>query len=796
MHNHTILKKVLKKGKTSESKFINEVIQDLWVCLVSREVSLLGRKEVLTGKAKFGILGDGKEVPQVVMAKYFEKGDFRTGYYRDQTFMFSKGLCSIEDFFAQLYADSKNDPFSKGRQMNSHFATPFIDENDEYLNLTKSYNVTSDISCTAGQMGRALGVALASKHFREIPKLKKLKHLSKSGNELSFCTIGDASTSEGAFWETMNAAAVMQVPLVVCVWDDGYGISVPIELQTVKGSISRALEGFLESEDHKGIMIYAVEGHNYPDLCNVFEKATARSRETHQPCVIHVKELTQPQGHSTSGSHERYKDKERLEWESQFDCIEKMIEWVISIGIMSEDEINEMRMEAKALAKDGKNRSWKNFTEQFDSYKTRLLSILTTAKAQNPSNEIAEILSEVNRSKVMVLHEVMKQARRLNFYSELLSQDLKRDLNMLMYDIEGLADDYYHSDLYSRTSKGAINIESVPAIYSENSEVVNGYQVLNKYFDHVLNTVPEFCAFGEDVGQIGDVNQGFAGLQLKYGDSRVFDSGIREWTIIGQGIGLALRGLRPIAEIQYLDYINYAYSPISDDLATIRYRSAGLQAAPLIIRTRGHRLEGIWHAGSQLGTLIHAFRGIYVCVPRNMVQAVGMYNTLMAGSDPALVIECLNGYRLKEALPDNLTEFKVKLGVPEILQEGTDMTLVSYGSCIRVVEEALELIQIWDISVELIDAQTLLPFDTEGIIGESLRKTNRLLIVDEDVPGGASAYMLNQILENQDGYYNLDAKPKTLTAKSHRPPYGSDGDYFSKPNAEDVAEAILSLYKE
>ena len=796
MHNHTILKKIKKKGKTTESKFINEVIQDLWICLVSREVSLLGRKEVLTGKAKFGILGDGKEVPQVVMAKYFKKGDFRTGYYRDQTFMFSKDLCSIEDFFAQIYADALHDPFSKGRQMNSHFATKFIDENDEFLDLTKSYNVTSDISCTAGQMGRALGVALASKKFRDIPKLKSLKHLSKGGNELSFCTIGDASTSEGVFWETMNAAAVTQVPLVVCVWDDGYGISVPIELQTVKGSISRALEGFLESEDHKGIMIYAVDGHSYTDLCNVFEKATSRSRETHQPCVIHVRELTQPQGHSTSGSHERYKDKERLQWEQDFDCVEKMIEWILSIGLMGEDQINEMRVEAKAVAKDGKNRAWKNFVDQFEPHRTRLLGILAKAQSESNTSRVANILAVVQREKFMVLHEVMKQARRLNLYADLISQDTRRDLTMLINDIEMLADDYYHTDLYSHSPNAAINVSHLPAVYSDDSEMKNGYQILNKFFDHKLKTIPEFSAFGEDVGHIGDVNQGFAGLQEKHGDDRVFDSGIREWTIIGQGIGMALRGLRPIAEIQYLDYINYAYSPISDDLATIRYRSASLQAAPLIIRTRGHRLEGIWHAGSQLGTLIHAFRGIYICVPRNMVQAAGMYNTLLTGNDPGLVIECLNGYRLKEREPENLFDFTVPLGVPDILREGSDMTLVTYGSCIRIVQEALDLIEDMDVSVELIDAQTLLPFDTEGVIGDSLRKTNRLLIVDEDVPGGASAYMLNAILDKQEGYYNLDAKPKMLTAKAHRPPYGSDGDYFSKPNAEDIAEAVISLMEE
>lgn len=796
MHDHAVLKKIKKKGRKKETQFINEVIKDLWICLISREVSILGRKEVLSGKGKFGILGDGKELPQVVMAKYFKKGDYRSGYYRDQTFMFALGLCTVEQFFAQLYADSENDPFSKGRQMNSHFATKFIDENDDFVNLTTGYNVTSDISCTAGQVGRALGIGLASKKFRNIPALNKLKSLSNNGDEVSFCTIGDASTSEGAFWETMNAAAVTQVPLVMNVWDDGFGISVPIELQTVKGSISSALEGFWDSEDGKGIRIYTVKGYDYRDLCTTYERAVERTRKTHQPCLIHVKDLTQPLGHSTSGSHERYKGQERLQFEKDFDCIERMIDWVVNErALLTLEEVDQMRSEAKTFVKESAKKAWSAYNTQALPYKERLDSILKSIVAADGAQELIALKKVFDAHDRVQIHEVQIYARRLMLLIGNQNLPSRIDLNTLINEIEALGNQRYHTDLYSDSPKSALKVPVVPPEYSDKSETLNAYQIINQFFDNKLSELDELIAFGEDVGKIGDVNQGFAGLQEKYGDQRVYDAGIREWTIIGQGIGLAMRGLRPIAEIQYLDYINYAYSPIADDLATLRYRSGNLQCAPLIIRSRGHRLEGIWHAGSPIGSLMHAFRGIYICVPRNLVQAAGMYNTLLQSSDPALVIECLNAYRLKEQVPDNIGTYTVALGTPEILQEGTDLTLVSYGSCIRIIEEALQLIEPLGVSVEFIDIQTILPFDLNHVIGQSLSKTSKLILVDEDVPGGATGFMLQQIIEEQKGYFMLDAPPVTLTAKAHRPPYGSDGDYFSKPNAEDVAEAIIKLHQ-
>jgi len=796
MHDHSVLSKVKKNGRKNEIKFVNEVIHDLWVCLVSREASILGRKEVLSGKGKFGILGDGKELPQVVMAKYFKKGDFRSGYYRDQTFMFALDLCTVENFLAQIYADSENDPFSKGRQMNAHFATQFIDKNDNFIDLTDRYNVTSDISCTAGQVGRALGVGLASKKFRNIPELKKFKHLSKNGDEVSFCTIGDASTSEGAFWETMNAAAVTQVPLVMSVWDDGYGISVPIELQTVKGSISSALEGFWESEEGKGIRIYTVKGHDYRDLCNTYERAIARARKTHQPCLIHVKELTQPLGHSTSGSHERYKDEERLQFEKDFDCVEKMIEWMVNeMEILSKEEVEIMRVEAKAFVKNAAKKAWSDYKAQSIPFQNKLDGIFKQAAEENPTELVLTLKKKYESLGKPELYKIQSMARRLMLLSANVNSKYRIDLNLLINEINEIGHERYHTDLYSGSEKSALKVEVIPPVYSENSATLNAYQIINQFFDTKLSQIDELIAFGEDVGKIGDVNQGFAGLQDKYGEQRVYDAGIREWTIIGQGIGMSMRGLRPIAEIQYLDYINYAYSPIADDLATVRYRSGGLQQAPLIIRSRGHRLEGIWHAGSPIGSLMHAFRGIYMCVPRNLVQAAGMYNTLLKSSDPALVIECLNAYRLKERVPDNIGEYTVALGQPEILEEGEDMTIVTYGSCVRIVEEALNLIRPLGINPELIDIQTILPFDLDAQIGKSLSKTNKLLLVDEDVPGGATGFMLKEILEKQQGYFMLDAQPMTVTAKAHRPPYGSDGDYFSKPNAEDVAEAIVKLFQ-
>jgi len=794
MLDNSVLKTIKRKGRTKEDNFVNEVFNDLWICLVSREVSILGRKEVLTGKAKFGILGDGKEVPQVAMAKYFKKGDFRSGYYRDQTFMFALGLCSVEEYFAQLYADPERDPFSSGRQMNAHFATPFIDSNDNFIDFTEHYNVTSDISSTGGQMARALGIAFASKKFREQKGLKSFDTLSRNGNEVSFCTIGDASTSEGVFWESMNAAAVMQVPLAVSVWDDGYGISVPIKLQTTKGSISRALEGFLEDENGKGIMIYTVNGWDYAEVCETYERAIKKARETHQPCLIHVTELTQQLGHSTSGSHERYKDKERLQWEKDMDCIEKMIEWMIESGIATDEQVQKLRAEARILVKDAKNKAWKGFNTRNSEMRPQLLAAAKSAAQELGDDNISKLANSVSNAQYVAFHEISLYARRIMLYAQGREFSAKGKIQEFLNDTEKLAEDWYHTHLYCESEKNALRIPQIKPEYSDDPEKMNGYELLNVFFDQKLEEIPEFFAFGEDVGMIGAVNQGFAGLQLKYGTERVFDTGIREWTIIGQAIGMAMRGLRPLAEIQYLDYLAYAFSPLTDDLATLRYRSGGLQCAPVIIRTRGHRLEGIWHAGSPLGMMVNAMRGIYICVPRNMVQAAGMYNTLLQSNDPAIVVECLNGYRLKEDVPENVGQYTTPLGQVEVLTEGTDITLVTYGSCVRIAQQALELIEHTDISVELVDVQTLIPFDlSEGII-QSLKKTSKIIFMDEDVPGGATAYMMQQVMDRDDGYHYLDAKPITITAATHRTPYGSDGDYYSKPNAEDVAEAIVELY--
>jgi len=773
------------------SEYVKEIWKDYWICNISREASLLARKEVLTGKAKFGIVGDGKEVPQVALARAFRKGDFKAGYYRDQTFMMALGLCSIEDFFAQLYADQANDPFSAGRQMNCHFSSDLLDKNGHWIDQTDLYNLSSDISCTGGQMGRALGHALATRLFRRNEDLTQLDLFNDGGDGVTVVTIGDSSTSEGAFWETINAAAVMKVPLATCIWDDGYGISVPVELQTVKGSISKALEGFYLDENNNGIRIYAIKGWDYPALVETFEAGINKMRKTHIPAVFHVQELTQPQGHSTSGSHERYKSAERLQWEKEFDGILCMGEWMIESGFASQEQLDEVRTKAKEYVRQARLRAWENFSEPVKTQKATLESILADFQQLHA---IQELFRELKMSTDPVVSELMKVARRARLVLSANGSDTGR----LQQWIESIDREYsqgLHTHLLAEGPTSPLKHHPVPAEY-DNSEKINGFQILNNYFDRLFSRRADVVAFGEDVGHIGDVNQGMAGLQLKYGGDRIFDTGIREWTIVAQAIGLAMRGIRPIAEIQYLDYILYAMSPLSDDLATLRYRSAGKQAAPVIIRSRGHRLEGIWHAGSPLGMLINSLRGVHICVPRNMTQAAGMYNTLLNGMDPALVIECLNGYRLKEQCPVNLDTFTVPLGVPEILTEGSDVTLVTYGSCVRVAQEAIQLLNELDVSVELIDVQTLLPFDINHIIGASLKKTNRLILLDEDVPGGATAYMLQQIIEVQNGYFQLDARPVCITAEAHRTPFGSDGDYFTKPNAEDVAERILQLINE
>lgn len=792
---------ILEKESNSKSKvdpFIQNVLQDYWISLISREASLLGRKEVLTGKAKFGILGDGKEVPQVAMARAFKKGDFRTGYYRDQTFMFALGLSTIENFFAQLYADSANDPFSGGRQMNSHYATPLIDSSGNWVNHTKLYNVTSDISSTGGQMARALGIALASKKYRALQKAYPGNKFSNKGNEVSFCTIGDASTSEGVFWETMNAAAVMKVPLAVSVWDDGYGISVPKELQTVKNSISKALEGMLIDENGNGIYIYRVNAWDYPALVSTYDKVIKKVRENHIPALIHVEGVTQPQGHSTSGSHERYKSEERMSYEKEMDCIRIMGDWMVNNKIVSRNVLEQWNGKAKQYVKECQKKAWNQYQSPVKNALEILSGILSRLISEGGVNAAA-LTKEKDRLHALMnpsmaeIVEIAKQAQYLSIYEP--SAGLN-ELESFIAESFREAEERFHTHLYNEGPGGAIQVPYTPPVYTENSKRVTGYQVLNTFFDIAFERDNKLMAFGEDVGKIGDVNQGFAGLQEKFGEERVFDVGIREWTIMGQAIGLAMRGFRPIAEIQYLDYLIYGIEPLSDDLATLRYRSAGQQKAPAIIRTRGHRLEGIWHAGSPLGMLLGALRGMYLCVPRNMVQAAGFYNTLLRSDDPALVIECLNGYRLKETLPDNIGDYTIPLGMPEVLHEGVDVTLVSYGSCIRVAQRAMDKLAEHGISVELIDVQTLLPFDLEHSIVASVSKTNRLVLLDEDFPGGGTAYMMREILEVQQAYRFLDSSPVCITAKAHRTPYGSDGDYFTKPNPEDVFEHIYNIMHE
>ena len=776
--------------------FRNTVIQDYKISLISREVSLLGRREVLTGKAKFGIFGDGKEVAQVALAKYFKNGDFRSGYYRDQTFMFAAGMASVEQYFSQLFADpdGNNDIFCAGRQMSSHFVTPTVDANGNWLDLVHQKNTSADMAPTAGQMPRALGLAFASKCFREAQQKNETEHtsLSHHGNEICFCTIGDASTSEGHFWESINAASVLQVPLAVFVWDDGYGISVPKNLQTTKSSISDALAGMQKLADTNGIEIYKVKAWDYAGMCEVFEEGLQKIRETHTPALFHIEEVTQPQGHSTSGSHERYKSAERLEWEKNWDCIKKMREWMLESGLATITELNSIEVDAKEFVKEAKANAWEKFIGPIKKQAEEAIQLVGGLQVMNPA--VQQIVAALASNKEPLRRDVLKALALVSDAAVGVKgvEKIKQYATQLKNEAAGLFNTY----LYNEGPKSALRVPAVQATYAADAPTVNAYEVLNKYFDALFASNSKVYAFGEDVGYIGDVNQGFAGLQEKHGADRISDTGIRELTIVGQAVGMAIRGLRPIAEIQYLDYLLYGLQPLSDDVATTHYRTNGQQSCPVIIRTRGHRLEGIWHSGSPMGMIVNALRGMYVCVPRNMVQAAGMYNTLLQSNDPALVIECLNGYRLKEKLPNNLLAFKVPLGVPEIINEGTDITVVSYGSMLRIIEEAVVRLAEEGISVELIDVQTLLPFDINHSIVKSLQKTNRILFIDEDVPGGATAYMFNHVMEEQGGYKWLDASPKTLAAKAHRPAYGSDGDYFSKPNTEDVIEAVRAVIAE
>jgi pyruvate/2-oxoglutarate/acetoin dehydrogenase E1 component/TPP-dependent pyruvate/acetoin dehydrogenase alpha subunit len=759
----------------------------------------MGRKEVLTGKAKFGIFGDGKEVAQVAMAKFFKAGDFRAGYYRDQTFMFAAGMATVEQYFAQLFADPdiNNDPFSAGRQMNAHFATKNADENGEWLDLANMKNSSSDMAPTAGQMPRALGLALASKLFRNVDTFKQHLNLSDNGNEVCFCTIGDASTSEGHFWEVVNAAGVMQVPLAIFIWDDGYGISVPKHLQTTKGSISTALRGMQKTEGTNGLDIYKLKGWDYAGMCEVFEPAIQKIRDTHIPAIFHVEEITQPQGHSTSGSHERYKKPERLAWEKEWDCIKQMREWILANALAEENELYEIEINAKLFIKESKQKAWEKYIAPIKQQVAECLPLLSKLSQKlnaEKGAEVSNIMLELNNNKEPLRREILKaMATALDVAGNNPgTEELSSQYKQLRADNAKL----YNSFLYNEGPKSALNVTVINPYYSEDAKIVNGYEVLNHYFDALFSSNDKVTAFGEDLGFIGDVNQGFSGLQAKYGDQRIFDTGIRELSIMGQGIGLALRGLRPIAEIQYIDYMLYGLQTLSDDLATTHFRTAGQQSCPMIIRTRGHRLEGIWHSGSPMGMIINSLRGIYICVPRNMVQAAGMYNTLMQSNDPALMIECLNGYRLKEKLPDNLLAFTVPLGIPEIVHEGNDVTIVTYGSTLRIVLDAVNALNKLGISCEVMDVQTLLPFDIHHAIVKSLQKTNRILFVDEDVPGGAAAFMFNKVLEEQGGYKYLDVAPKTITAQDHRPSYASDGDYFSKPNMEDVVRVVKQMMAE
>lgn len=787
----------LQKIQNQEDEFVREVLSDFWICCVSREASILGRKEVLGGKAKFGILGDGKEVPQVALARVFNKGDWRSGYYRDQTWMFATGISTVEDFFAQLYADPSNDPFSGGRQMNCHFASPVIDQKGQWLSQDDRYNISADISSTGGQMARAVGIAQASTWYRKHADLGRTMQMSQDGNEVCFVTIGDASTSEGVFWEAINAAAVIKAPMAVSVWDDGYGISVPTSLQTTKQSISRLLEGFHIDENGEGIYLYTCKAWDYPGLCEMYERGIQKVRKNHLPAVFHIQEVTQPTGHSTSGSHERYKSAERLKWEVDTDCILKMADWMVETGIATREALDELRQNAIAYTRACKQKSWEAFIGPVRLKKQSLVELFDQLPDEIKNAEgLTHLSAELHSPLEVLFSEVLAMASKLKLAlaGQFNYTDEALDALIAEWHEQGRKD--FNTHLYAEGYGSCLEVPVEQAHYSESSEVITGYQVLNRFFDHLFARDERVVAFGEDVGYIGDVNQGFAGLQEKYGKDRVFDTGIREWTIMGQAIGLSLRGLRPIAEIQYLDYLIYGLAPLSDDLASLRYRTNGMQAAPAIIRTRGHRLEGIWHAGSPMGMIVNSLRGMHICVPRNMVQAAGMYNTLMKGSEPALVIECLNGYRLKEKCPDNLDTFTVPLGMPEILQEGTDITLVTYGSCVRVAVDAINMLQDHDVSVELIDVQTLLPFDLEHIIVHSLRKTNAILFLDEDVPGGGTAYMMQQVLDVQGGYFHLDQRPRCLTAKAHRPAYGSDGDYFSKPNAAEIAAVVLEIVRQ
>lgn len=776
-----------------------EMLADFRWALTSRHASLMGRKEVFMGKAKFGIFGDGKELAQVAMARAFRKGDFRAGYYRDQTFMMALGELTVQQYFAQLYAHTnvQAEPASAGRLMNGHFATRSLNEDGTWKSLTTQYNSAADISPTAAQMPKLLGLAFASKLYRNNKGLKGLTDFSVNGNEVAWGTIGNASTSEGMFFETLNAAGVLQVPMVVAVWDDGYGISVPTEFHTTKGSISEALLGFQRTDTVNGFEILRVKGWDYDALVHAFETAGRLAREEHVPVLLHVEEMTQPQGHSTSGSHERYKSKERLQWEKDWDCIAKFREHLISSGIATADHLDEIEVEVKVQVKKQKDAAWTEFNEEIKVEFEQALSLIRkTAESSTRKISLLQLADELQKTINPIRKDVVSTIRKCLFLIRAEGDSIKKELKDWYEQIQEINKSRYNSHLYSQSEFAVQQCKQIPAEINDNSPLVDGREILQAFFDYTLEHNPQFFTLGEDVGKIGDVNQAFAGLQAKYGEWRVMDTSIRECTILGQGIGAALRGLRPMAEIQYLDYLLYGIQLLSDDLATLTYRTKGGQKAPLIVRTRGHRLEGVWHSGSPMGMILSSLRGMIICVPRNMTQAAGMYATLLQSDEPALVIECLNGYRLKEQLPQNIGRYTVPMGIPEILCTGTDLTVVTYGSMCRIVlEAATELAEI-GIFLEVIDVQTLLPFDTNGIIGQSIQKTNRVLFADEDVPGGGAAYMMQQVLDYQGAYQFLDAAPQTLSAQAHRPAYSTDGDYFSKPSVEDIVEKVYLIMHE
>ncbi len=791
--------KIQDQVQQASSSQRNEVLEDFRWAVTSRHASLMGRKEVFMGKAKFGIFGDGKELAQVAMARAFQKGDFRAGYYRDQTFMMALGELTVQQYFAQLYAHTNvtADPASAGRLMNGHFATRFLNEDGSWKALTAQYNSAADISPTAAQMPKLLGLAFASKLFRNNKQLKDLTDFSIHGNEVAWGTIGNASTSEGMFFESLNAAGVLQVPMVVAVWDDGFGISVPKEYHTTKGSISEALLGLQRTESEKGFEILRVKGWDYEALVQAFATAGRLAREEHVPVLLHVEEMTQPQGHSTSGSHERYKTKERLQWEKDWDCILKFREYIVSTGLATADHLDELEAAAKAEVKQQKEAAWNEFNGEIKAELEQALDLIrTTADKSSRKISLLQLADDLKKTINPIRKDVVSTVRKCLFLLRVEGEEIKQELENWYSLLQEKNKDRYNSHLYSQTEFSVGHCKQIPAHVTEDSPLVDGREILQAFFDYTLEHNPRFFALGEDVGKIGDVNQAFAGLQAKHGEWRVMDTSIRECTIIGQGIGAALRGLRPMAEIQYLDYLLYGIQLLSDDLATLTYRTKGGQKAPLIVRTRGHRLEGVWHSGSPMGMILSSLRGMIVCVPRNMTQAAGMYATLLQSDEPALVIECLNGYRLKEQMPQNIGEFTVPMGIPEVLREGKDLTVVTYGSMCRIVlDAALELAEV-GISLEVIDVQTLLPFDSHGIIGQSIQKTNRVLFADEDVPGGGTAFMMQQVLDHQGVYAYLDAAPQTIAAQAHRPAYSTDGDYFSKPSVEDVIEKVYQIMHE